>query len=96
MRQDFWDLELGLGLESFNLLGPGATFFPRFIGGLTKKYGDKVAWRMGVSRDLYPDTKAGPRHNIKHYSAFITYPHLEFMSFNLEIGTMQRSNSEGI
>ena len=26
---------------------------------LTKKYGDKVVWRMGVSRNLYPDTKAG-------------------------------------
>ena len=34
---------LGLGLDSSNLLGPGATFFPRFVGGLTKKYGDKVA-----------------------------------------------------
>ena len=40
-----------------------ANFFPRFVrfvGGLTKKYGDKVAWWMGVSRDLYLDTKASP------------------------------------
>ena len=64
---------------------------------------DKEIWRQsgvvdgGEQRPLSRH-KGFPRHNEKHYSAFITYPHLEFINFNLEIyiGTIWRSNPEGI
>ena len=63
---------------------------------LTKKYGDKVVWRMGVSRNLYPDTKAGSitiSSIIQPLSIFI-YPPSRIYQLQLILGTKEENAIE--